>query len=174
MTALKIGMPNLVGHIRNLRDVYGVNVVVAVNKFITDTDEEIKMIEDACRAEGAVCALCECWAKGGEGSVELANAVLEAIDKPSKLKYSYDLDMSIEDKIFAVASKVYGAGAVEYSDIANMYRKDAVFFLRRYDKTWQTYRIHYDGARRGDKRRSRIFGSGMRKYYAYAGTWQEA
>ena len=118
LEALKKGMPNLVGHIRNLRDVYGANVVVAVNKFITDTDEEIKMIEDACKAEGAVCALCECWAKGGEGSIDLAKAVLEAIEKPSTLKYSYDLDMSIEDKIFAVASKVYGAGKVEYSDKA--------------------------------------------------------
>ncbi|MDE6276325.1 MAG: formate--tetrahydrofolate ligase [Clostridia bacterium] len=118
LQALKKGMPNLVGHIRNLRDVYGANVVVAVNKFITDTDEEIKMIEDACKAEGAVCCLCECWAKGGEGSIELAKAVLNAIDKPSKLTYSYDLDMRVEDKIFAVASKVYGAGAVEYSDKA--------------------------------------------------------
>ncbi|MDE7348906.1 MAG: formate--tetrahydrofolate ligase [Clostridia bacterium] len=118
LIALEKGMPNLVGHIRNLRDVYGANVVVAVNKFITDTDEEIKMIEEACKAEGAVCALCECWAKGGEGSLELARAVLEAMDKPSKLKYSYDLDMSVEDKIFAVASKVYGASSVEYSDKA--------------------------------------------------------
>lgn len=118
LKALEKGMPNLVGHIRNLRDVYGANVVVAVNKFITDTDVEIKMIEDACKAEGAVCALCECWAKGGEGSIELAKAVLEAIDKPSELKFSYDLDMSVEDKIFAVASKVYGAMKVEYSDKA--------------------------------------------------------
>ncbi|MDE6474844.1 MAG: formate--tetrahydrofolate ligase [Clostridia bacterium] len=130
LSALKKGMPNLVGHIRNLRDVYGANVVVAVNKFITDTDEEIKMIEDACKAEGAVCALCECWAKGGEGSVELAKAVLEAIDKPSKLKYSYDLDMSVEDKIFAVASKVYGASAVEYSDIA----KESIAKINRLGK----------------------------------------
>ncbi|MDE5911285.1 MAG: formate--tetrahydrofolate ligase, partial [Clostridia bacterium] len=118
LLALKKGMPNLVGHIQNLRDVYGANVVVAVNRFITDTDEEIKMIEDACKEQGAVCALCECWAKGGKGSIELAKAVLEAMDKPSKLKYSYDFDMSVEDKIFAVASKVYGASAVEYSDKA--------------------------------------------------------
>lgn len=118
LAALEKGMPNLVGHIRNLRDVYGANVVVAINKFVADTDAEIKMIEDACKAEGAVCALCECWAKGGEGSIELANAVLSAIDKPSTLKYSYDLNMSVEDKIFAVASKVYGAAAVEYSDKA--------------------------------------------------------
>ncbi len=116
--ALTKGMPNLVGHIRNLRDVYGVNVVVAVNKFITDTDEEIQMIEDACREEGAVCALCECWAKGGEGSIELAKAVLDALQKPSKLDFAYDLDMSVEDKIFAVASKVYGAAKVQYSDKA--------------------------------------------------------
>ncbi|MDE6471610.1 MAG: formate--tetrahydrofolate ligase [Clostridia bacterium] len=118
LQALEKGMPNLVGHIRNLRDVYGENVVVAVNKFITDTDAEIKMIEDACKAEGAVCCLCECWAKGGDGSIELAKAVIKAIDKPSKLRFSYDLDMSVEDKIFAVASKVYGASAVQYSDRA--------------------------------------------------------
>ena len=118
LQALEKGMPNLVGHIRNLRDVYGANVVVAVNKFITDTDAEIKMIEDACKAEGAVCCLCECWAKGGDGSIELAKAVIKAIDKPSELRFSYDLDMSVEDKIFAVASKVYGASAVQYSDRA--------------------------------------------------------
>ena len=62
--------------------------------------------------------LCECWAKGGAGSIELAKAVIEAVERPSTLSYSYDLDMSVEDKIFAVASKVYGAGAVEYSDMA--------------------------------------------------------
>ena len=118
LSALEKGMPNLVGHIRNLRNVYGVNVIVAVNKFITDTDAEIKMIEDACKAEGAVCCLCECWAKGGAGSIELAKAVIEAVERPTALSYSYDLDMSVEDKIFAVASKVYGAGAVEYSDMA--------------------------------------------------------
>ncbi|MDE6211708.1 MAG: formate--tetrahydrofolate ligase [Clostridia bacterium] len=130
LLALKKGMPNLVGHIQNLRDVYGANVVVAVNRFITDTDEEIKMIEDACKEQGAVCALCECWAKGGEGSIELAKAVLEAMDKPSKLKYSYDLDMSVEDKIFAVASKVYSASAVEYSDKA----KESIAKINRLGK----------------------------------------
>ena len=67
LAALEKGMPNLIGHIRNLKDVYGVNVVVAVNKFITDTDKEIQAIKDACAKEGVSCALCECWAKGGEG-----------------------------------------------------------------------------------------------------------
>ena len=71
LSALEKGMPNLVGHIRNLRNVYGVNVIVAVNKFITDTDAEIKMIEDACKAEGAVCCLCECWAPNSIRKVRL-------------------------------------------------------------------------------------------------------
>lgn len=118
LQALEKGLPNLVGHIRNLRDVYGVNVVVAVNKFLTDTQEEINMIEDACKKEGAVCALCECWAKGGEGSTDLAKAVLDALEKPSKLQFAYDLDMSVEEKIDAVAKKIYGAGKVEYTDAA--------------------------------------------------------
>lgn len=118
LQALEKGLPNLVGHIRNLRDVYGVNVVIAVNKFLTDTQEEINMIEDACKKEGAVCALCECWAKGGEGSTDLAKAVLDALEKPSKLQFAYDLDMSVEEKIDAVAKKIYGAGKVEYTDAA--------------------------------------------------------
>lgn len=118
LQALEKGLPNLVGHIRNLRDVYGVNVVVAVNKFLTDTQEEINMIEDACKKEGAVCALCECWAKGGDGSTDLAKAVLDALEKPSKLQFAYDLDMSVEEKIDAVAKKIYGAGKVEYTDAA--------------------------------------------------------
>lgn len=118
LVALEKGMPNLIGHIRNLKNVYGVNVVVAVNKFITDTDKEIQMIKDACEKENVPCALCECWAKGGEGSIELANAVLEQLEKPSTLNFAYDLNTSVEDKIFAVASKVYGASKIEFSEEA--------------------------------------------------------
>ncbi|MDE6614418.1 MAG: formate--tetrahydrofolate ligase, partial [Clostridia bacterium] len=118
LDALEKGMPNLIGHIRNLKNVYGVNVVVAVNKFITDTDKEIEMIKDACAKENVPCALCECWAKGGDGSIELAKAVLNELDKPSTLNFAYDLNMSVGDKIFAVASKVYGASKVEFSEQA--------------------------------------------------------
>ncbi|MDE5616405.1 MAG: formate--tetrahydrofolate ligase, partial [Clostridia bacterium] len=92
LAALEMGMPNLIGHIRNLKDVYGANVVVAVNKFITDTDREIQAIKDACAAENVACALCECWAKGGEGSIELAKAVLEQLQQPSTVKFAYDLN----------------------------------------------------------------------------------
>lgn len=130
MAALEKGMPNLIGHIRNLKDVYGVNVVVAVNKFITDSDREIKAIEDACQKEGATCALCECWAKGGDGSVELANAVLDAMNKPCTLKFAYDWDDSVENKINAVAKKVYGAGEVVFTDKA----KESIAAIRKLGK----------------------------------------
>lgn len=130
MAALEKGMPNLIGHIRNLKDVYGVNVVVAVNKFITDSDREIKAIEDACQKEGATCALCECWAKGGEGSVELANAVLDVMNKPCTLKFAYDWDDSVENKINAVAKKVYGAGEVVFTDKA----KESIAAIRKLGK----------------------------------------
>lgn len=118
MEALKKGMPNLIGHIQNLKNVFGVNVVVAINKFITDSEKEIASIQQVCEEEGATCALCECWARGGEGSVELAKAVLEAMQKPCKLNFAYDFEDSIEDKINAVAKKVYGAKEVVFSDKA--------------------------------------------------------
>ena len=118
LAALEKGMPNLIGHIRNLRDVFGVNTVVAVNKFATDTDAEIEKIRQACETEGAVCALCECWAKGGDGSVELAKAVLAQLEKPANLNFAYSLDMSVQEKIEAVAKKVYGAKSVTYTDKA--------------------------------------------------------
>lgn len=130
MGALEKGMPNLIGHIRNLKNVYGVNVVVAVNKFITDSEKEIKAIEDACAKEGATCAFCECWAKGGEGSVALASAVLEAMEKPCTLNFAYSLDESVEDKINAVAKKVYGAGEVVFTDKA----KESIAAIRKLGK----------------------------------------
>ena len=115
LASLGKGICNLVGHIQNLRDVYGVNVVVAINKFVTDTDSEIKFIEEECIRQGAEFAVCECWAKGGEGSIELAKKVLKAMEKGANLNFAYSLDMSIKEKIEAVAKRVYGAGAVEYT-----------------------------------------------------------
>ena len=115
LNSLGKGICNLVGHIQNLRDVYGVNVVVAINKFITDSDKEIAFIAEECGRQGAEFAVCECWAKGGDGSIELAQKVLKAMEKGAKLNYAYDLEMSIKEKIEAVAKRVYGAGAVEYT-----------------------------------------------------------
>lgn len=115
LDALSKGICNLTGHIRNLRDVFGASVVVAINKFITDTDAEIDYIKDVCIKQGADFAVCECWAKGGEGSMELARSVIAAVDKGGKVNYAYTDDMSIKEKIEAVAVKVYGADGVEYT-----------------------------------------------------------
>ncbi len=113
--ALRAGLCNLIGHIDNLRGVYHANVVVAINKFVTDTDDEIAVIEEACRNAGADFALCECWEKGGAGAVDLAQKVIAATEKGGKLTYAYDMDDDIKDKIFKVATKVYGAASVEFS-----------------------------------------------------------
>ena len=109
------GICNLLGHIDNLRGVYGANVVVAINKFITDTDKEINYIANVCKQAGAECEICECWAKGGEGSVALAEKVLAAVAKGGKIRFSYSDDMDIIQKIQAVATRVYGAKEVEFS-----------------------------------------------------------
>lgn len=115
MQSLQKGICNLEGHIDNLQNVFGCNVVVAINKFVTDSQKELNYIAEVCKKRNTDCALCECWAKGGDGSIELANAVLKAMEKPSNFRFVYDLQESIQDKIFAVASKVYGAKSVEFS-----------------------------------------------------------
>ena len=118
MDALKKGICNLEGHINNLKNNFNVNVVVAINKFITDTDEEIDFIRSFCEERGCEVALCECWEKGGNGSIELANAVLKALDKPCKLHFTYELEDTIENKIKAIATKIYGASDVVFEDKA--------------------------------------------------------
>lgn len=115
LQALEKGICNLLGHIDNIKNVFGINVVVAINKFVTDSDKEIDYIINTCNSVGAKVALCECWAKGGQGSVELAKAVLDALQSPNNFKFCYDLKSSIQDKVRDVATKVYGAGGVEFS-----------------------------------------------------------
>ncbi len=118
MDALRKGICNLEGHINNLKNNFNVNVVVAINKFITDTEEEIDFIRSFCEERGCEVALCECWEKGGNGSIELANAVLKALDKPCKLHFTYELEDTIENKIKAIATKIYGASDVVFEDKA--------------------------------------------------------
>lgn len=113
--ALQKGICNLLGHIDNLRGVYKANVVVAINKFITDSEEEIDYIAKACNHAGADCEICECWAKGGEGSVDLAKAVIKAVEKGGETAFAYSDEMTIVQKIQSVATRVYGAKAVEFS-----------------------------------------------------------
>lgn len=110
--SLNRGIVNLQAHIENLK-AFGTEVVVAINKFVTDTDKEIEIIRDTCQKLGAEVALCEAWAKGGKGGEELAHAVVSAVERSGgKLNYIYSDDDSIVTKIDKVAKTIYHAGQV--------------------------------------------------------------
>ncbi|MFR6257167.1 MAG: formate--tetrahydrofolate ligase [Anaerovoracaceae bacterium] len=109
LDALEKGLPNLLQHVENITKVYGLPAVVAINRFPTDTEAELKLVEDKCRELGVNVALSEVWGKGGEGGVALAKEVVRLCEEPNNFNYSYSLDMSIEEKIRAIAQKVYHA-----------------------------------------------------------------
>ncbi|HRX14023.1 MAG TPA: formate--tetrahydrofolate ligase [Eubacteriales bacterium] len=114
--ALQKGLPNLTKHIENVTNVFGINCVVAINRFSTDTETELNIIEQACEKLGAPVVPCEVWAKGGEGGLDLAKKVAELVDKASgKFNYVYELNQTIADKITAIATKIYGAKEVEFT-----------------------------------------------------------
>jgi formate--tetrahydrofolate ligase len=113
--ALKQGIPNLIRHVSNIRDIYGLPCVVAINAFPTDTKAELDAVAEECHKIGVECALSEVWAKGSEGGIALAKEVLKLCEQPSELHYAYDLDESIEQKITDIAQKVYHAGGVEFT-----------------------------------------------------------
>lgn len=116
MSALENGICNLMGHIEILQQVYNANVVVAINKFITDTDNEVEFIRNACEKVGANVVLCESWAKGGAGAEDLAREVVRLADSNTKkLTYTYDMTDDLKTKIEKVATRVYGAKSVEFS-----------------------------------------------------------
>ena len=117
LEALKKGSANLEAHIDNLRK-FGLPVVVAINRFNTDTDAELAYVEEICKAKGADFALSEVFAKGGEGGIDLANKVIAACEKEKDFKFTYGNDCSIKEKIEAVATKIYGAGEVKYDAAA--------------------------------------------------------
>lgn len=113
--ALKRGIVNLAKHIENMKN-FGAPVVVAVNRFDTDSEEELNTVIEMCREWGADCALSEVFAKGGEGGLELAEKVLSAIDNHTAEYHPvYDTDMTIKEKINAIVTKVYGGDGVSYS-----------------------------------------------------------
>lgn len=117
--ALEKGIVNLEKHIENMK-AYGVPVVVAVNRFDTDTDAELNTVTDRCARLGASCALSEVFAKGGEGGLDLAEKVINAIEnETASYAPAYDTDMSIKDKIHAIVTKIYGGNGVNYSAKAN-------------------------------------------------------
>ena len=116
--ALKAGLCNLAAHVENMKK-FGVPVVVAINHFLTDTDEEIEVLENYCRENDVEFALSDVFAKGGEGGKELAEKVVKACEKPANLAPIYSLDLSIKEKIETIAKEIYGADGVDYSASAS-------------------------------------------------------
>ena len=112
LEALEKGLPNLLQHVSNIKDVYGLPCVVAINAFPTDTKAELDLVEEKCRELGVNVALSEVWAKGGEGGRALAEEVVRLCEEPSDFRFSYDLDMTIEEKLNAIATRIYHADGV--------------------------------------------------------------
>ena len=116
--ALKAGLCNLAAHVENMKK-FGVPVVVAINHFLTDTDEEIEVLENYCRENDVEFALSDVFAKGGEGGKELAEKVVKACEKPANFAPIYSLDLSIKEKIETISKEIYGADGVDYSAAAS-------------------------------------------------------
>ena len=119
LAALRAGMPNLLRHVSNIKNIYRLPCVVTLNRFPTDTDAEIALAQEMCSQLGVQVVLSDVWAKGGAGGIELANAVVSLCeDDNSGFSYAYELDRSIEDKIADIVRKIYGGSAVEFSETA--------------------------------------------------------
>lgn len=115
LEALTKGIPNLLKHIENITKVYGLPAVVAINKFPTDTRRELDLVREKCRELGVHVALSDVWAGGGAGGRELAEEVIRLCEGESTMRFVYDTEASIQDKIEAIAGKVYGADGVDYT-----------------------------------------------------------
>lgn len=122
LNALEQGLPNLLKHIDNMQGIFGLPVVVAINRFITDTQAEINMVTEACQSLGVSVALCDVWEKGGQGGIELAKKVLSLTDQSENdtlsFGFAYDVNDSIKDKILAISQRVYGADDIKLSSHA--------------------------------------------------------
>ena len=114
LEALEKGLPNLLQHVDNVKNVYGLPCVVAINAFPTDTEAELKMVEEKCKEQGVNVRLSEVWAKGGEGGKALAEEVIRLFEEETSdtFQFVYDLDTTIEEKLNAIATKVYRADGV--------------------------------------------------------------
>ena len=113
LAALERGLPNLLRHVANMKDVYGLPTVVAINRFPTDTDKELDLVRERCRGLGVNVALSDVWAQGGAGGTELAEAVVKLCEEPCDFRFAYGLDGGIEDKLRAVVQRVYRGRDIE-------------------------------------------------------------
>ena len=118
LVALEKGLPNLLQHVENITKVFGIPAVVAINRFHTDTEAELALVEKKCRELGVNVALSEVWAKGGQGGKALAQEVVRLCEQKSELKYVYTPEMSVEEKIEAIAKKIYRADGVDFTPAA--------------------------------------------------------
>ena len=118
LTALEQGIPNLLKHVENITQVFGLPAVVAINRFTQDTDAELNLIREKCAQCGVNVAMSEVWGKGSEGGLELADEVLRLCEKPHDFHFSYELDKPIAEKIETIVQRVYGGSGVTYSKAA--------------------------------------------------------
>ena len=114
LSALEKGLPNLLQHVENITKGFGLPAVVAINRFPTDTEAELKLVEDKCRQLGVNVALSEVWGKGGEGGIALAEEVVRLCEEPNDFHFTYELDCSIREKLQAIAQKIYHADDVKF------------------------------------------------------------
>ena len=118
LEALEKGLPNLLRHVENITTVYGLPCVVAINRFPTDTEAELKLVEDKCKKLGVNVALSEVWAKGGEGGIALAQEVIRLCEEPNHFSFAYELDQPIEAKLADIVKKVYHGDGVALTPAA--------------------------------------------------------
>ena len=115
LEALEKGLPNLLKHVSNIKNVYKLPCVVAINAFPTDTKAELELVEAKCKELGVNVALSEVWAKGGEGGLQLAEKVLAVMEDETEINFTYDADLTVDEKIKAVCTKIYGAENVTFA-----------------------------------------------------------
>jgi len=119
LAALEKGLPNLLKHIENITVKFGLPAVVAINRFPTDTEAEMKLIDTKCREYGANVALSEVWAKGGEGGIELGKEVIRLAEHGSNnFRFIYDTELPIKEKVEAIVREVYGGDGVDFAPAA--------------------------------------------------------
>ena len=126
ISALERGLPNLLHHIRTLRDTFGLPVVVALNRFVSDTPAELALVEKACAAFGAPVALSQVWEKGGAGGLDLAEKVIVAVESAQNAapRFAYDLALPLREKLLAVTKRVYGGASVTLTPRAEQELRD--------------------------------------------------
>ena len=132
LEALEKGLPNLLQHVENITKVYKLPCVVAINRFPTDTEAELKLIEDKCKELGVNVALSEVWGKGGEGGIELAKEVVRLCEEPNDFSFAYEQDLPIKDKIEAIVKKIYHGDGVNFT--ANAEKQIKTLTELGYDK----------------------------------------